>query len=80
MQLAHDRNIRCSKRSSGSKRPHLLLRNLQEFDTPYLRVLLSGDSDWYLRVENYVKSLGIGPLAPCVFAASPNEQKINCRK
>ena len=80
MHLAHDRNTRCSKGSSGRGSPHLLLRNLQEFDTPYLRALLSGDSDWYLRVENYAKSLGIGPLAPCIFAASPNEQKTNCRK
>ena len=80
MQLAHDRNIRYSKCSSDSERPHLLLHNLQEFGTPYLRALLLGHSDWYLCVENFAKSLGIGPLAPCIFAASLNEKKINCCK
>lgn len=80
MQRAHGRNSRCSKRSPGTSSPHLLLRNLQEFDTPYLDALLSGNSVWFLRVENYAKSLGIGPLAPCTFAASPNEQKVNCRE
>ena len=47
---------------------------------PYLCALLVNDSSWYLRVENHAKSLGIGPLAPCSFAASPKEQKASCRK
>ncbi|KAF8545872.1 hypothetical protein OG21DRAFT_1528201, partial [Imleria badia] len=33
---------------------------------------------WYLCIENHAKSLGIGPLASCMFAASPKEQKANC--
>ena len=80
MQCAHDRNSRCSKRLHDRENVHLLLRNLQEFDAPYLRALLAGDSSWYLCVENHAKSLGIGPLAPCMFAASPKEQKASCRK
>ncbi|KAG9308842.1 hypothetical protein JVU11DRAFT_11472 [Chiua virens] len=57
---------------------HALTTEIQEFDTPYLHALLLDNSNWYLRVENHAKSLGIGPLAPCTFAASPNEQKANC--
>lgn len=52
---------------------------MQEFDIPYLRALLEDDSTWYLHVEGYAKSLGFGPLVPCTFAASPNEQKSSCR-
>ena len=47
---------------------------------PYLCMLLVGNSSWYLRVKNHAKSLGIGPLAPCMFAASPKEQKANYHK
>jgi hypothetical protein len=80
MWCAHNQNSRCSKRSHDRENVHLLLHNLQEFDAPYLRVLLAGDSSWYLYVENHAKSLAIGPLTPCTFAASPKEQKANCRK
>ena len=80
VQHAHSLHLRCSKHLVDVENAHLLLCNLQEFDIPYLHALLKGDSGWYLQVENYAKSLGIGPLAPCMFAASPNEQKTHCRK
>lgn len=70
---------RCSRCSPDSLDAHLLLRNLQEFDIPYLCALLEDNSKWYLHVENHPKSLGIGPLAPCSFAASSIEQKAHCR-
>ncbi|KAF8122014.1 hypothetical protein EV363DRAFT_1405257 [Boletus edulis] len=41
------------------------------YNQPYIH-------SWYLCVENHAKSLGIGPLAPCTFAASPREQKATC--
>ena len=80
MLHAHGSHLRCSKRPADTENAHLLLRNLQEFDILYLSALLEGNSGWYLCVENHAKSLGIGPLAPCTFAASPNEQKAHCRK
>ena len=81
VQHAYNKHSRCSKRSPDSPDhdAHLLLRNLQEFDIPYLRALLENDSKWYLHVESHAKSLGIGPLAPCTFAASPVEHKVHCR-
>ena len=77
---AYGSHLRCSKCPVDTDNVHLLLCNLQEFDIPYLCALLEGDSGWYLQVENHAKSLGIGPLAPCTFAASPNEQKAHCHK
>ncbi|KAG9309526.1 hypothetical protein JVU11DRAFT_10503 [Chiua virens] len=70
--------IQCSQHLINPTRAHLLLRNLQEFDTNYLHALLLGDSTCYLHTENVFKTLGVGPLAPCTFAASPSEQKSNC--
>ena len=79
MQHAYNKHSRCSQRSPDSPGAHLLLRNLQEFDIPYLRALLEDDSKWYLHVESHAKSLGIGPLAPCTFATSPVKHKAHCR-
>ena len=72
-------SCRCSMRSSETENAHLFLRNLQEFDVLYLKALLEGNSAIYLRIETHAKSLGIGPLAPCTFAASCCEQKQTCR-
>ncbi|KAF8833986.1 hypothetical protein BDN67DRAFT_915867, partial [Paxillus ammoniavirescens] len=60
----HQPYIQCSNRSPGMERAHLLLRNLQEFDISYLHSLLDNDSTMYLCIENFAKSLRIGPLAP----------------
>ncbi|KAN0086060.1 hypothetical protein V8E55_007194 [Tylopilus felleus] len=72
------RNMWCSKCLHDPENVHLLLHNLQEFDAPYLHVLLADDDGWYLHIENHAKSLGIGPLAPWTFAAFPKEQQANC--
>ncbi|KIK96520.1 hypothetical protein PAXRUDRAFT_138246 [Paxillus rubicundulus Ve08.2h10] len=74
----HQPYIQCSNCSPGMGRAHLLLHNLQEFNILYLCPLLNNDSTMYLCIENFAKSLGIGLLAPCTFAASPSEQKSDC--
>lgn len=73
--------LRCSdRRSTSEQHAHLLLCNLQDFDIPYLRALLNNDADHCRYIEEHAKSLGIGPLAPCTFAASPYEQRQSCRE
>ncbi|KAG6377394.1 hypothetical protein JVT61DRAFT_15190 [Boletus reticuloceps] len=63
--------IKCSMHSQDTENAHLFLRNLQEFDMLYLE----DHSAIYLYIETYMKSLGIGPLAPCAFVALCSEQK-----
>jgi hypothetical protein len=65
---------------SLSQRAHLVLRNLQEYDIPYLCALLDDDRQQIRVFETRAQSFGYGPLVPCRFAASPVEQKQLCRK
>ncbi|KAG0704065.1 hypothetical protein DFH29DRAFT_997951 [Suillus ampliporus] len=65
---------------SPSQRAHLVLRNLQEYDIPYLHALLDVDQQQIHVFETRAQSFGYGPLVPCRFAASPVEQKQLCRK
>ncbi|KAJ7219839.1 hypothetical protein C8J57DRAFT_1095131 [Mycena rebaudengoi] len=69
--------IQCEKRSEKS-RSHLSLRNLDQFEIPYLRALLTNDMETIQKFELSAKELGYGPLAPCSFTASPSAQKQLC--
>ncbi|KAK7001956.1 hypothetical protein R3P38DRAFT_3326837 [Favolaschia claudopus] len=69
--------IQCEKRSERNK-AHLVLRNLDEFNIPYLRSLLSDDSVAISEHEISAKALGYGPLIPCSFTAPPSAQKDLC--
>ncbi|KAJ7065891.1 hypothetical protein B0H15DRAFT_807690 [Mycena belliarum] len=69
--------IQCQKRSVQN-RSHLILRNLDEFEIPYLRALLTDDSALIQEYELSAKALGYGPLSPCSFTAPPSAQKQLC--
>ncbi|KIJ21162.1 hypothetical protein PAXINDRAFT_6932 [Paxillus involutus ATCC 200175] len=70
--------IQCSNFTPATSSAHLVLRNLQEFNTEYLRALLDDDQNVVNCIEQHAKTLGIGPLAECNFTASPCEQKQLC--
>ncbi|KAG1727710.1 hypothetical protein EDB19DRAFT_1857471 [Suillus lakei] len=55
--------IRC-KHFLPSQRAHLVLRNLQEYDIPYLRALLDDDQQQIHVFETRAQSFGYGPLVP----------------
>ncbi|KAF8180705.1 hypothetical protein K438DRAFT_2021287 [Mycena galopus ATCC 62051] len=69
--------VRCQFRSKTNKN-HLILRNLDEFDIPYLRALLENDSQAIKVREELARQFGYGPRAPCSFTASPSAQKDLC--
>ncbi|KAG1799560.1 hypothetical protein EV424DRAFT_1545973 [Suillus variegatus] len=66
--------------SVSRARTHLVLRNLDEFNTDYLRALIENDLKAISFYETRAKNDGYGPLMPCTFVASPAEQKQCCRK
>ncbi|KAG2116152.1 hypothetical protein DEU56DRAFT_748432 [Suillus clintonianus] len=68
------RYIQCQFRSQNN-RSHLILGNLQEFDTRYLQALLDDDEVLIASHEEDARQDGYGPLIPCRFVASPSEQK-----
>ncbi|KAJ7883219.1 hypothetical protein B0H14DRAFT_2565011 [Mycena olivaceomarginata] len=67
----------CEERSTKN-RVHLFLRNLNEFEVPYLRALLTDDAVLIRQYEESAKTLGYGPLSPCPFTAPPYAQKQLC--
>ncbi|KII88254.1 hypothetical protein PLICRDRAFT_29844 [Plicaturopsis crispa FD-325 SS-3] len=69
--------IQCEHRSK-SRRSHLILRNLDEYNIEYLRALLHNDSDRQRLLEEAAEDEGYGPLVPCSYTASPSEQKEMC--
>ncbi|KAJ7493180.1 hypothetical protein B0H11DRAFT_2277283 [Mycena galericulata] len=69
--------IECEKRSKKSI-SHLILRNLDEFEIPYLRALLTDNFIVIAQYELSAKAQGYGPLSPCPFTASPSAQKQLC--
>ncbi|KAG1788472.1 uncharacterized protein HD556DRAFT_1245206, partial [Suillus plorans] len=56
-------------------RAHLLIWNIQECDTQYLRALLEDDRHTILEREDLAKSRGYGPLIPCNYVTSPSSQR-----
>ncbi|KAF8990580.1 hypothetical protein BDQ17DRAFT_1433679 [Cyathus striatus] len=69
--------LQCQYRTN-SNHDHLLLRNIQEFDISYLEALLSNDKVRIKHYEQRAYEKGYGPLVPCMFQASPSEQKQCC--
>jgi len=69
----------CNGRSRHS-RAHLLIRNIQECDTRYLRALLENDVRVIVECEELAKFRGYGPLIPCNYVASPSSQRQLCRR
>ncbi|KAF8589348.1 hypothetical protein K439DRAFT_1612787 [Ramaria rubella] len=69
--------IQCEKRRKGH-RAHLILRNLNEFDIPYLQALLNNDLSMICSYKEAAFLDSYGPLAPCHSVAAPREQKELC--
>ncbi|KAG1746028.1 uncharacterized protein EDB91DRAFT_1080250 [Suillus paluster] len=69
--------IQCQLRSRDDL-SHLILCNLQEFDTGYLQALLDDDKVVIASHEQDVRDNGYGPLIPCHFVASLSQQKQLC--
>ncbi|KAF8184741.1 hypothetical protein BJ912DRAFT_852992, partial [Pholiota molesta] len=69
--------IQCEHRTN-SDRSHLIIRNLDEFNTFYLKALLDADHKVISCFENEAKLLGYGPLIPCTYTASASAQKALC--
>ncbi|KAF8576274.1 hypothetical protein K439DRAFT_1367727 [Ramaria rubella] len=61
--------IQCEKHRK-SHRAHLILRNLNKFDIPYLQALLNNDLSMIHSYEEAAFLDGYGPLAPCHSAAT----------
>ncbi|KIK94529.1 hypothetical protein PAXRUDRAFT_142639 [Paxillus rubicundulus Ve08.2h10] len=59
---------------------HLIICNLQEYDTRYLRALLEDDHTIISKCEMFAKSHSYGPLVPCSYIASPSSQHQYCHK
>ncbi|KAG2111578.1 uncharacterized protein F5147DRAFT_744738 [Suillus discolor] len=59
-------------------RTHLVLQNLDEFNTDCLRALIENDCKAISFYETRAKNDGYGPLMPCTFVASPARQKQCC--
>ncbi|KAF8587967.1 hypothetical protein K439DRAFT_1652094 [Ramaria rubella] len=57
-------HVRCEKCRKGH-RAHLILCNLNEFNIPYLQVLLNNDLSMIHSYEEAAFLDGYGPLAPC---------------
>lgn len=77
--LIVNRVARC-ERYSKTERDHLTLRNLDEYNIPYLAALLSNITEDIAYHERHAQQRGYGPLAECNFMASPSEQKSTCRE
>ncbi|KAH0831831.1 hypothetical protein J3R83DRAFT_12681 [Lanmaoa asiatica] len=58
---------------------HLILRNLQEYDTDYLCALFKNDAHAIVKYEIAAMQEGYGPRVPCTFTAPPSAQKQVCR-
>ncbi|KIK81572.1 hypothetical protein PAXRUDRAFT_107757, partial [Paxillus rubicundulus Ve08.2h10] len=71
--------IQCSNFTPATLSVHLVLHNLQEFDTEYLCALLDNNQNVVNHIKQHAKTLWIGPLAECDFTASPCEQKQLCQ-
>ncbi|KLO19044.1 hypothetical protein SCHPADRAFT_818851 [Schizopora paradoxa] len=69
--------VRC-EHASAKRRAHLVLRNLDGFNLPYLSALFSGDLEDIARYENNALHHGYGPLVPCTFTASSSQKKQYC--
>lgn len=71
---------RCEHYNNTTQRGHLVLRNLDEYNIPYLAALLSNNQDNISVHEQHALQQGYGPLIKCNFMASPSEQKSFCRE
>jgi len=69
---------RCEHRTHRNQ-SHLIIRNLQEYDTDYLQALLEGDEASISSFELNARRLGYGPRLPCSFVAPHSKQKMDCR-
>ncbi|KAF9231054.1 hypothetical protein BU15DRAFT_29339, partial [Melanogaster broomeanus] len=73
-----NRHFICCQYHTRTRRSHLILRNLQEYDLDYLRALLENNTSVIAKHEGAARERGYGPLVPCSFVASPSEQKQLC--
>ncbi|KIJ41602.1 hypothetical protein M422DRAFT_255217 [Sphaerobolus stellatus SS14] len=69
--------IQCEKRRPGHH-AHLLIRNLDQYNSEYLQALFYSDRERLLAFETAASLAGYGPLAPCDFIANRKEQKTLC--
>jgi hypothetical protein len=69
-----------ANRTVSQATSHLVLRNLDEFNTEYLRALIENDATTISFYERRAKQDGYGPLIQCSFVASPAELKQRCRE
>ncbi|KAF8582118.1 hypothetical protein K439DRAFT_1511983 [Ramaria rubella] len=70
-------HLRCENRRIDHH-AHLILRNLNEFNIPYLQGLSNNDLSIILSYKQAACLEGYGPLAPCRTVAAPREQKVLC--
>ncbi|KZV98486.1 hypothetical protein EXIGLDRAFT_832155 [Exidia glandulosa HHB12029] len=69
--------LECEHRHSAD-RAHLVLRNLQDYDTSYLEALVKGDMETVRQHEELARSRGYGPLVSCSHTRSCRSQAQQC--
>ncbi|KAF7969562.1 hypothetical protein HWV62_26919 [Athelia sp. TMB] len=70
--------VQCEHYEPRTRRAHLVLQNLDEYNIPYLAALLADDPVHIREHEQGALEQGYGPLMACSFMASPSEQKAYC--